>query len=98
MVFSSHSIFAAGRDSVLCSRVRVEMLLTQGLILAAPQLYRPPSWPKWQIIRAGCHAAPAASLLSAKGWGLIQLDGGADGQQDKMPHVPLFAKPLSHTM
>lgn len=71
-----------------------------GLILGVSYPNRPPCRPTWSdqqswTSRCTCCPAPLCQGVSV---GFIQLDGGADGQQNKMPHVPLFAKPLSHTM
>ncbi len=56
-----------------------------------------PTWSDRQSRTSHCTCC-LSPLCQGVSVGFIQLDGGADGQQNKMPHVPLFAEPLSHTM
>lgn len=74
-------ICGAGRDSVSCQRWKCpDMGLDPGCLPIGH-----PASLHGVITRAGCQAAPAVYVLSAKGyqWGLIKLDGGADGLQNK---------------
>ena len=91
VVFSSRSICGAGGESMPCSGVLEQGrgVLTRGLILGVSHPYRPPCRPTLsdhQSWASGCTCCPSP-LCQGVSVGFIQLDGGADGQQNKMPRA-----------